>query len=126
MGCRMLPYWLGNFLFDYIIYSFYILFFYAFSAIVDLDVSFKYWKVGLISFICFGQCQILMAYIMGFVFNTLETALKMYAIFCFFIQFCLPFVFVGGLDYVYQTLGNPDSIKYAIYAVQILFASIFP
>lgn len=85
MGCRKLPYWLGTFLLDYIIYSVYIVIFFFFSAIIDLEISFKYWRIELISFFCFGLCQILMAYIIGFVFNKLETALKTYAVYCFFV-----------------------------------------
>jgi ATP-binding cassette subfamily A (ABC1) protein 3 len=101
MGCRTLPYWLGTFLFDYCIYLCFVVIFYVISAALSLDLTFKYFWEGFSCFTLFGFSYLLFAYLMGFLFRTLENALKLYAMFCFFVNFCVPFIVIASLDFFY-------------------------
>lgn len=101
MGCRSFPYWFGTFLFDYLIYLCFVILFYVISALLSLDIAFKYITTGLSCYLLFGVSYILFAYLMGFLFKTLENALKLYAMFCFFVNFCVPFIFIAFVDFFY-------------------------
>lgn len=54
MGCRSFPYWFGTFLFDYLIYLCFVILFYVISALLSLDIAFKYIKTGLSCYLLFG------------------------------------------------------------------------
>ena len=107
MGCRLMPYWLGTFLFDLIIYFSLVSLFMGLSAALGLDIVFDFFWEGLASVVCFGPTYILHAYVMGFVFKKLESALKMYAIYSFFVGFCMPFLVLGMMTYFYDSLEKP-------------------
>ena len=69
---------------------------------------------------------------MGFIFNKLENALKLFTIFCFFILFCLPNIFVAFLCFVY--FGDHDdptrelskSLETFIKVLEVVFSVISP
>jgi len=42
-GCRILGYWLGTFLFDFIVYSIIIVFFLIMGAILSLEAITSFW-----------------------------------------------------------------------------------
>lgn len=42
-GCRIISYWLGTFIFDFIVYSIIIIFFFAAGAILGLEAITSYW-----------------------------------------------------------------------------------
>ncbi|CAD8167077.1 unnamed protein product [Paramecium pentaurelia] len=125
MGCRSFPYWFGTLLFDYMIYLCYVALFYIISALLKLDIAFKYWKTGLSCYILFGFSYILFAYLMGFLFKTLENALKLYSMFCFFANFCVPFIVIAFVDFFYQEFNN-EIAKLLIYIFQVLFVVVSP
>jgi ATP-binding cassette subfamily A (ABC1) protein 3 len=117
MGCRTLPYWLGTFCFDYLIYLCFIVIFYTISATLNLEIAFKYFWSGFSCFILFGFSYILYAYLIGFLFKTLESALKLYAMFCFFVSFSIPFISIACVDFFYQKFDNNEIIRIVIYVL---------
>ncbi|CAD8087917.1 unnamed protein product [Paramecium sonneborni] len=125
MGCRSFPYWFGTLIFDYLIYICFVAFFYIISAIFKLDIAFKYWQTGLSCYILFGFSYILFAYLMGFLFKSLENALKLYSMFCFFANFCVPFIVIAFIDFFYQKFNN-EVAKILIYIFQVLFVVVSP
>lgn len=116
MGCRSFPYWFGTLLFDYMVYLWFVVLFYVISAALSLDIAFKYLTTGLTCYLLFGFSYILFAYLMGFLFKTLENALKLYSMFCFFANFCVPFIFIAFVDFFYQKFDS-DIAKYLIYVL---------
>ncbi|CAD8156729.1 unnamed protein product [Paramecium octaurelia] len=126
MGLRNSTYWLGTFLFDLIIFFLNLLLFLIVSALLDLNIVFDNIIRALSCFLLFGPSQILFAYIMGFVFNKLESALKLFTIFCFFILFCLPNIIFAFTFFFYQEFDKPTFLENLIYVFEILFSVISP
>ncbi|CAD8160982.1 unnamed protein product [Paramecium pentaurelia] len=126
MGLRNLTYWLGTFFFDLIIFFLNLVLFLIVSALLDLNIVFDNITRSLSCFLVFGPSQILFAYIMGFVFNKLESALKLFTIFCFFILFCLPNILVAFTFFFYKELEQPVFLKNVLYVFEILFSIISP
>jgi ATP-binding cassette subfamily A (ABC1) protein 3 len=122
MGLRNIAYWLGTFIFDLIIFFFNLALFFVVSGILDLNIVFDNWWRATLCFIVFGPSQILFAYVMGFVFNKLENALKLFTIFCFFIMFCFPNILVAFTAFFYKELDKPEVLKYIIYVMEVLFS----
>ncbi|CAD8212177.1 unnamed protein product [Paramecium octaurelia] len=125
MGCRTFPYWVGTLIFDYLIYLCFVALFYIISAILNLEIAFKYIGAGLSCYILFGFSYILFAYLMGFLFKTLENALKLYSMFCFFVNFCVPFILIAFIDFFYQKFDSVIA-EQLIYIFQVLFVLVSP
>ncbi|CAK72042.1 unnamed protein product (macronuclear) [Paramecium tetraurelia] len=126
MGLRNSTYWLGTFLFDLIIFFLNLLLFLIVSALLDLNIVFDNIIRALSCFLLFGPSQILFAYIMGFVFNKLESALKLFTIFCFFILFCLPNITFAFAFFFYKEFDKPTFLENVLYVLEILFSVISP
>ncbi|CAD8046598.1 unnamed protein product [Paramecium primaurelia] len=125
MGCRTFPYWVGTLIFDYLIYLCFVALFYIISAILNLEIAFKYLGAGLSCYILFGFSYILFAYLMGFLFKSLENALKLYSMFCFFVNFCVPFILIAFIDFFYQKFTSAIA-EQLIYIFQVLFVLVSP
>ncbi|CAD8050496.1 unnamed protein product [Paramecium sonneborni] len=125
MGCRTLPYWVGTLIFDYTIYLCFVVLFYIISAILNLDIAFKYLGAGLSCYLLFGFSYILFAYLMGFLFKTLENALKLYSMFCFFVNFCVPFILIAFIDFFYKKFDSAIA-EQLIYILQVFFVLVSP
>ena len=78
MGCRVIPYWLGTFIFDYIMFLFTIIVF--FLIVVIGKITFITDFVGELLFILlsFGFSFINWSYMCGFLFEKSNSALKGY------------------------------------------------
>lgn len=63
---------------------------------------------------------------MGFFFKKLESALKLFTIFCFFILFCFPNILIAFCGFFYKDLDEPIAIKYVIYIFEFTFAILSP
>lgn len=59
---------------------------------------------------------------MGFIFNKLESALKLFTIFCFFILFCLPNIMIAFTLFFYKELEKPTFLENLLYVFEIIFS----
>jgi len=101
MGCRVLPYWLGTFAFDFIVYCVGLLIFvilvYIFNFSYVIDVI---WKI-IYNLVLFGFAYITFSYMCGFMFEKSGSALKSFPIFNFFIPWSLAWSISGILTMLY-------------------------
>ena len=126
MGLRVLPYWLGTFGFDIIIYGILVVFYFIVSLCFKLEcVTGNFWPTLLI-FATFGLCYLAYSYLCGFLFKTVDRALKLFAIFNFFVIFCIPFMVYTMLTLVYSKTSNSEIAEYVLYAFEIAFMIVSP
>jgi ATP-binding cassette, subfamily A (ABC1), member 3 len=76
MGCRTLPYWIGTFVFDYILFIVVSIFFFVFAAIFQINVVTSYMGHWLALILSMGLCLLTWSYLWSFVFNTAASAQK--------------------------------------------------
>ena len=76
MGCRVLPYWLGTFAFDFSLYCFTIIVFYLIVAIGSIQFVIAYFYEVLAVLLLFGFSYIPFSYMCGFMFQQSNSALK--------------------------------------------------
>lgn len=91
MGCRTMPYWLGTFAYDFILYSFFVITFVIFSYIMSL--SFVTQHIGMVvsAFVTFGFAYISFSYFAGIALYTQTSkAMKSFPFVNFFIIYCMP------------------------------------
>ena len=126
MGLRILPYWLGTFCFDIIIYAFIVIFYFIVALCFKLDcVVDNFWQTLLI-FVSFGFTNLIYSYLCGFIFRTVDRALKLFAIFNFFVIFCIPFMINTMLALAYYKTDGNAILKQVLYAFQIIFMIVSP
>lgn len=101
MGLRVLPYWFGTFCFDIIIYGILVIFYFLISLSFKLECVIDNSLPTLLIFSTFGFCYLTYSYLCGFLFKTVDRALKLFAIFNFFVIFCIPLMIDTMLTLVY-------------------------
>jgi len=70
MGCRVLPYWIGTFVFDYIIFYMFVLLFVAFCYLLNLDFLTIYMGKVVFLFTAFGLSYVTYSYLCGLILYT--------------------------------------------------------
>lgn len=127
MGCRILPYWLGTYTFDYILYSFFVIIFVVFSYIMQL--SFLTDNIGkvLLTFINFGFAFISFSYFVGILlFKKSSTAMKSFPFINFFIIYCMPQNFWGISVLFYSKDIGKGFFEGLIYFFEAIFSFMSP
>jgi hypothetical protein len=89
MGCRVLPYWIGTFAFDYLLFSTFVIIFIVLSYSFSLTFLTDYMGPIVFLFIVFGLAYITFSYLCGLIlYNRTTSAMKTFPLFNFFIMFC--------------------------------------
>lgn len=111
MGCRVTPYWLGTFAFDYLIFLITIGIFEVFCIIRDLNyVIDMFWQVFFI-LMSFGAAYITSSYFWGFFFKKASAALKFFPLMNFLLIYSLPWMLCGPIFEFYNndTISSVDT-----------------
>jgi hypothetical protein len=96
MGCRVLPYWMGTFVFDYILYYIFVLIFIIFSYTLNLTFITDYMGVVVYIFTTLGLSIVSFAYMIGLLlFKNTSSAQKFFPLFNFFVVYTVPFCVWG-------------------------------
>lgn len=91
MGCRVLPYWIGTYAFDFLLYSFFVITFVIFSYIMNLAFVTDHMGYVVLSFVTFGFAYISFSYFAGILmYKKTSTAMKTFPFLNFFIVYCMP------------------------------------
>lgn len=91
MGCKMMPYWLGTYAFDYILYSMFVILFVVFSYIMQLDFITDHMLLVVFTFINFGLAYVSFSYFAGILlYQKTSAAMKSFPLLNFFIVYCMP------------------------------------
>lgn len=114
-GCRIIGYWLGTFLFDILVYSIIIIFFFSIGAILGLEAITDFWWQTVLIYISFGLSYLTCIYACSFLFNNVAKALKLFVMYVFFYGFCLPMVLLGVTNFMYYHLDSNDFFQFLVY-----------
>ncbi len=120
MGCRVLPYWVGTFVFDYLLFSIFIVIFIILSYSLELNFVTDYMFEIVLLFIVFGLAYISFSYLCGILlYSRTSSAMKTFPLFNFFVMFC-GLQCIWGIIFFVQSKNNIDELDYAIYAIDII------
>lgn len=90
MGCRVLPYWLGTFAFDYLLYLIFVLIFLILSIATSLDFITDYLGQIFYLFFSFGMSFCFFSYFIGaLIYRKSSRAMKTFPFFNYFVVFGL-------------------------------------
>lgn len=98
MGCKILPYWLSNLLFDYLLYAITILLLILFVQIEQVDIIQNYLGKFTLSMLVFGLNLTSLSYFLGFMFSKKSSAMKIFPIIVYIFFFSVPWGFVNGFS----------------------------
>ena len=91
MGCRVLPYWLGTFVFDYILFYLLIILFILFTYAMELNYVTDHMGKVVFSISAFGLSYISFSYLCGVaIYSKTSTAMKTFPLLNFFLIYCGP------------------------------------
>ncbi|CAD8180047.1 unnamed protein product [Paramecium pentaurelia] len=124
-GCRIFGYWLGTFLFDFIVYSIIIVFFLIMGAILSLEAITSFWWQTVLIYLCFGLSYITCIYLCSFLFDNVAKAMKLFVFYSFFYGFCLPMVLLGLTNFLYH-LDSIYFFEILVYTFQVIFMITYP
>jgi len=96
MGCKIIPYWLSNILFDYFFYVFTIVLLILFVQIEKVTIIQDYLGKFSISMLIFGLNLTSLSYCLGFMFSKKTSAMKVFPILLYILFFSVPWGFVNG------------------------------
>jgi hypothetical protein len=103
MGCRVVPYWVGTFVFDYLLFSLFVIVFIILSYALSLTFVTAYMWPIVCLFAVFGLAYISFSYLCGLLLYTRSTsAMKTFPLFNFFVVFC-GYCCLWGITYFFQT-----------------------
>lgn len=106
MGCRVLPYWVATFCFDFSVYIITVIVFLLTIYIGDIKFLQAYVGQMILILVSFGFSYIPFSYMCGFMFKKSSSALKGYPLFNFFVVFNVPFVILGIIALMYSEEYN--------------------
>ena len=126
MGCRPLPYWVGTFAFDYILFYAFVIIFIMFSYALGLDFITDYMGTVVFIFTTLGLSIVSFSYMIGLLlFTKTSTAMKTFPIFNFFIVYSMPWC-IWGILVLIRTKNNLDWMDYLIGGWEIISTIISP
>jgi hypothetical protein len=101
MGCRVLPYWIGTFVFDYLLFYVFVLIFIMFSYIMKLDFLTEYMGVIVLIFSAFGLSYVSFSYLCGVaIYEKTSSAMKTFPLLNFFIIYSMPWNLWGIVNLI--------------------------
>jgi len=96
MGCKIIPYWLSNLIFDYFFYALTVMILILFVQIEKVEIIQNYLGKFTISMLVFGLNLTSLSYCLGFMFTKKTSAMKIFPIFLYIVFFSIPWGFVNG------------------------------
>ncbi|CAK55643.1 unnamed protein product (macronuclear) [Paramecium tetraurelia] len=128
MGCRVLPYWIGTYAFDFLLYSFFVITFVIFSYIMQLSFVTDHMGYVVFAFVTFGFAYISFSYFAGIlIYKKTSTAMKTFPFLNFFIVYCMPQNFWGICALLWQKeIGSPALIEFLIKSIECIFSFLSP
>jgi hypothetical protein len=101
MGCRVLPYWIGTFVFDYLLFYVFVLIFIMFSYIMKLDFLTEYMGLIVLIFSAFGLSYVSFSYLCGVaIYEKTSSAMKTFPLLNFFIIYSMPWNLWGVVNLI--------------------------
>ena len=76
MGCRSYPYWIGTFVFDYLMYLLTLVFFFGFGLALGISYMIEHLGQMIYIMLAFGLTLISWGHLSNFMFNSATTAFK--------------------------------------------------
>ncbi|EAR92762.2 ABC transporter family protein (macronuclear) [Tetrahymena thermophila SB210] len=140
MGCRVLPYWLGTFLFDFAVFFLTIVIFIILCFAQNLTyVTDEFVNIFFI-LVTFGSTYITSSYFWGFIFQKSSAALKFYPLMNYFVVFSLPWIIIGSIYELYDNnlisttlnewlngfLEIPLYLISPLFSMNVAFISVYP
>lgn len=102
MGCRVVPYWLGTFIFDYSIFLVTIILFSILCITKDLSYIMNDFGYVFFILISFGAMYITTSYFWGFMFKKASDAMKFFPLFSLLVIYSGPWMITGPLFSTYK------------------------
>ena len=124
MGCKISAYWLGNFIFDFLMFilSFIVMTIVIFAS--DLFIFTNIYNTFSFVLITFGLSLILFAYVISFIFRSYHAAAHFFPLIVF-MTFAIPYLLIYLFEEgIYPT--SPDQAKLARYIFQGIFLMFAP
>ena len=92
MGCKILPYWLGTFLFDFSVYFLSVIVFFIMLYCWNITYLIIHIQKILLIMVTFGFALINLAYVCGFMFDKSNSAYKYFPVMNVFILYGIPYL----------------------------------
>jgi ATP-binding cassette subfamily A (ABC1) protein 3 len=121
MGCRKVPYWLGTFAFDYIVFFVVSLYFILFSVIFDISIFKGHYGELVALLIVMGFSLLAWCYVLSFMFSQAASAYRYliwinYFISCAFCQIINALARNTGVNGFLVVISPFFTLMYAIYS----------
>jgi len=113
-------YYLGNYLFDYLLYSFTVSILFILIAIFKVDFLYKFMILMIIILECFGLSLLSYSYFFTLLFKKTNQAYKLFPLINYFITFLVPNI----LTAIFYKSDNLRTIVYVIFTILSPFQNL--